>query len=266
MEKLKNIYTTGEFARAIGTTKDTLFHYDRIGLFSPEYTGGNGYRYYSQRQFWVFTDIQSLRNVGMSLSDIKRYMSDRSLSSYAELLRNQIITTKNEIHYLQDILNDLEASLTYANEAIASSDEFSVVYCESKYGIRTRSSDEAFGKDFLDFWKRIHDSEYFISNILNSAVSIDKITSPAYTYDYLYAEINGESQNEADIVRKEGLYLTGYHHGPDDLIYETYKRMFSFAEEKGITLGSMAFEEYLAYEIAVTNDTDKVTKLYLEVI
>ena len=74
MEKLKNIYTTGEFARAIGTTKDTLFHYDRIGLFSPEYTGSNGYRYYSQRQFWVFTDIQSLRNVGMSLSDIKRYI------------------------------------------------------------------------------------------------------------------------------------------------------------------------------------------------
>ena len=28
--------TTGEFASAMGVSKDTLFHYDDIGLFCPE--------------------------------------------------------------------------------------------------------------------------------------------------------------------------------------------------------------------------------------
>ena len=28
--------TTGEFARRMGVTKNTLFHYDNIGLFLPE--------------------------------------------------------------------------------------------------------------------------------------------------------------------------------------------------------------------------------------
>ena len=44
----KKIYmTTGEFARIMRITKETLFHYDEIGLFQPELTQPNGYRYYS---------------------------------------------------------------------------------------------------------------------------------------------------------------------------------------------------------------------------
>ena len=39
--------TTGEFARIMRITKETLFHYDEIGLFQPELTQPNGYRYYS---------------------------------------------------------------------------------------------------------------------------------------------------------------------------------------------------------------------------
>lgn len=35
----KKIYmTTGEFARIMRITKETLFHYDEIGLFQPELT------------------------------------------------------------------------------------------------------------------------------------------------------------------------------------------------------------------------------------
>lgn len=39
--------TTGEFARRMGVTKNMLFHYDKIGLFSPEIVDTNEYRYYS---------------------------------------------------------------------------------------------------------------------------------------------------------------------------------------------------------------------------
>lgn len=35
--------TTGEFARRMGVTKNTLFHYDNIGLFLPEIVDTNDY-------------------------------------------------------------------------------------------------------------------------------------------------------------------------------------------------------------------------------
>ena len=39
--------SAGRFAALVGTTKETLFHYDEIGLFVPKRRGTNGYRYYA---------------------------------------------------------------------------------------------------------------------------------------------------------------------------------------------------------------------------
>jgi len=50
--------TTGEFASAMGVSKDTLFHYDDIGLFCPEKVSENGYRYYSIYQMETFDTIR----------------------------------------------------------------------------------------------------------------------------------------------------------------------------------------------------------------
>ena len=40
--KKEKYFTTGEFAAYFGIRKDTLFYYDRIGLFQPEGVGDNG--------------------------------------------------------------------------------------------------------------------------------------------------------------------------------------------------------------------------------
>ena len=67
--------TTGEVARMMGTTKNTLFHYDQLGIFSPEARGDNDYRYYTVRQMDVLDAIIMLRELGMPLPEIKEYTS-----------------------------------------------------------------------------------------------------------------------------------------------------------------------------------------------
>ncbi len=49
-KKSSSYFTTGEFAKLCNVKKQTLFHYDDIGLLSPAVTGENGYRYYSYAQ------------------------------------------------------------------------------------------------------------------------------------------------------------------------------------------------------------------------
>ncbi len=66
-------YTTGEFARFFGIKKDTLFYYDRIGLFRPEGVGENGYRYYSDAQINPFSSLLSLREMDVPLAEIQEY-------------------------------------------------------------------------------------------------------------------------------------------------------------------------------------------------
>lgn len=73
MQKTRYL-TTGEFARLAGVTKHTLFHYDEIGLFQPELTDTNGYRYYTVDQLDVFDIIYTLKNLGMPLGQIRDYL------------------------------------------------------------------------------------------------------------------------------------------------------------------------------------------------
>ena len=81
--------TTGEFAKIAGVTKHTLFHYDKIGLFRPEVTLENGYRYYSLTQLDEFDVIFMLRELDMPLNEISAYLARRSPGALAELLHEE---------------------------------------------------------------------------------------------------------------------------------------------------------------------------------
>ena len=70
--------SAGRFAALVGTTKETLFHYDEIGLFVPKRRGTNGYRYYAMDQIETFDVIGMLRELGMPLAEIRNYQEQRS--------------------------------------------------------------------------------------------------------------------------------------------------------------------------------------------
>lgn len=47
-------FKTAEFAALCGVRKDTLLHYDHIGLLKPQWVGENGYRYYAAQQLRTY--------------------------------------------------------------------------------------------------------------------------------------------------------------------------------------------------------------------
>lgn len=71
------MFLTGEFSRIARISKRMLQHYDRIGLFSPEHTDAQtGYRYYSARQLPKLNRILALKDLGLTLDQVKRMIDD----------------------------------------------------------------------------------------------------------------------------------------------------------------------------------------------
>ena len=60
----------GDLARRTGLTVRTLHHYDEIGLLKPSGRSEAGYRLYSQADVQRLHGIQSMRQMGLPLSDI----------------------------------------------------------------------------------------------------------------------------------------------------------------------------------------------------
>lgn len=102
-EDFKKYFNTGEFAKLCNVKKQTLFHYDDIGLFSPEIKDENGYRYYSVQQFEVFNVILILKEIGMPLKEIKHYLDNKTPEALIELFENKITQVNKEIENLKRI-------------------------------------------------------------------------------------------------------------------------------------------------------------------
>lgn len=110
---------TGEFAAFCNTTKDTLFHYDAIGLLKPVRTAANGYRYYSLNQIYMFDLITTLKELGLSLEQIKNYMDVRGTEAFVELLKEQDKRLKAKIEQLMRRRRLLRNTLRQTREAFA---------------------------------------------------------------------------------------------------------------------------------------------------
>lgn len=119
----KKYYTTGEFAELCGIKKKTLFHYDDIDLFKPEKVMSNGYRYYSKYQLEVFNVISVLKEIGMPLKEIKKFLDKRNPENTLQLLKYEKEQVEKEIHNLKRIQKLLEVKLNLIEVGINSTSE-----------------------------------------------------------------------------------------------------------------------------------------------
>ena len=70
------LYQIGIFSQMAKTTIKTLRFYDREGLLAPAHTDAEtGYRYYLGEQLYTLHEIQSLRQMGFSIAQIKQLLS-----------------------------------------------------------------------------------------------------------------------------------------------------------------------------------------------
>ena len=88
-EPFGSLFTTGLFAALCGTPKDTLFHYDRIGLLKPRSVGSNGYRRYTSAQLFDFDLIRVLQQAGSTLEEIKWYRQHYDSAHFLLLLEEK---------------------------------------------------------------------------------------------------------------------------------------------------------------------------------
>lgn len=118
---MKDKFLIGELSKIFNISTDTLRHYDKIDLVKPEYDENNDYRYYSIRNFFKLSRILFLKNLDISLGDIKKYMGDKNRSNLLCLLKkkeeeidikmNNLVNLKKKIQTKLELLENIEGEL-----------------------------------------------------------------------------------------------------------------------------------------------------------
>lgn len=100
--------TIGEFSKLSSVSARMLRHYDLIGLLRPINVGeGNRYRYYDHSQLPIMDQIESLKNYGFSLEEIKELIH-LPQAKLAERIHIRRIEAYKELNNLRGNLRQME--------------------------------------------------------------------------------------------------------------------------------------------------------------
>lgn len=270
LESTKKLFTTGEFAEICGVKKQTLFHYDEIGLLQPEYKKENGYRYYSVQQAEVFSVIDMLKEIGMSLAEIKDFFHFKTPKETIELLTEKEELMKSKIVELQRTQQVILNKKRQIEDALQLNfDGITIEKMETEYYVLSDSilngSDKEFTRSIMSFIKYTKREGLNIGHPVGGVIRQEQLALGEYwNYAHFYMRVDPFDVAEP-FIKKSGVYAVGYHKGSYMTISESYEKMIAYLRKAGYRICGESFEEYVVDEISVSGEDHYVTKILIQV-
>ncbi len=249
-------FSSGEFARLTGVNKRTLHYYNDIGLFKPQLIGENGYHYYSGMQFAQLELILILRRVGLSIEEIREYLSGSEHMSFEEVLarKKQLIDDSiKQLLSIQTFLNQkaehvqLGMRAKHGDISLITLPERKIVVSDSLLGTDVEGDTSAAAQFALRLKKLFSLYDSFGSRI--SAEALQEKVFSRYDRYFAYCPEHAESFDE---VLPGGTYLQAFCIGAWDKLPEVYGKILTYANEHNLELCGYAYEEGLN-EMSLSN-------------
>lgn len=264
----RSFFNISDFAKFSRTTRDTLLHYDKIGLLSPVSRESNNYRNYSSGQLALINVIRTLQELGMTLGEIKEIKDRRTPENMDELLLRQIehIDTKID-EWLR--AKKLLLMLTKTIHSVLDIDEekITVQFLPAESIVLGDLNEYNCGindYDALTNFYRVISKKYPDLNLnypVWGSFSEKRIKQGDWIWPDRFYFSNPEGQDQ----KPAALYAIGYTRGGYGQSDELYKRMIDYINKNDLEICGDAFEEYPLNEVSISNDTNYLMRVMITV-
>ncbi|MFA6809426.1 MAG: MerR family transcriptional regulator [Eubacteriales bacterium] len=265
---MKDYFTTGEFAKLCKVKKQTLFHYDDIKILKPEFIADNGYRYYSYKQLEEFTMISMLKNLGMSLNQIKDYVDKRSPENLILLLEKESVEVEKKIEELKWVKHYIETKLKITKAAMnVEYGCISTEECKGEYFVATEYSGPENEKDIVEAITKhmnyCHDIDLYSAYAIGGMVPVDDIKlKNEYRYSHFYTCLDEKGYCHTHI-KPAGTYLVccdpeGYKN-----VEKMAKNMLAYCKQRSWNVGKYFYEDAILDTLAGKDANNYSVKLSL---
>lgn len=258
--------TTAQFAKLHGINKRTLHYYDSIGLFTPQEKGDNNYRYYDSAQSIEFEYILMLKELNMSIDEIKRYVNNPNSHDFIAIVdekTNEIESQIAKLERTKKMLQTKKEQLLLC--AAASNKGIHIINCgqEKILTIPFDFKEDDLKKIFI-YIKDVWDCEQYRAGI-GSYISVDKIKNNNFDeYDGLFTPALKNQRKEKAIIKPKGRYLCCYAKGTWDRLPAAYRQMLCYAKEHGLELTGYAYEKGMN-DFVIQSESDYVTQITIKI-
>ena len=262
------LFTVNEFANFSRSTRDTLMHYEKLGLLAPVSRGTNNYRYYSSGQLAIINVIRTLQELGMTLDEIKSKKDGRSPVLVGELFEQQIKKIDQKIETwirAQKLLFALRKSINSGLNV--EEDRITIQFLPAEAIILGDLNDYSRGRNDYDalisFYHAMQDKypELDLNYPVWGFFSENRIRQGDWVWPDRYYFYNPEGRDK----KPAAFYAIGYTRGGYGQSDKLYEQIVGYIDRNGFEICGDAYEEYPLNEVCVTDNTNYLMRVMITV-
>ena len=246
------LLSTGEFAQMCNVSRELLVHYDKIGLLKPKEVRGNGYRYYSLKQLYLFDVVRFFMDAGMSTKEIKEYLDNRTTQLFLDSIQTSIdrmgqqrdildarIGMMEKMHYLT------QRAVTFPKEQPRLSywDETWFLTTE----VRRERSQQAYAQAVSEHSDFCRNRAGVATFPLGRVIDIPDLDDPSefyYTKLVTWISPPRDAACLGDRVecKPKGNYAVVLHQGGTSTVARSYEKLLAYVEREGFRMRGPLYE------------------------
>ena len=249
------LLSTGEFARMCSVSRELLVHYDKIGLLKPKEVTGNGYRYYSLKQLYLFDVIRFFIDTGMSTKEVKEYLDHRSTELFLSTIQTGIDSLQRQRDLLDARIGMMEkmryltqraAAFPIGEPKLAYWDDTWLITTPVQSRARTQQAYADAVSEHSDFCRSTAGTSKFP---LGRIVDVPDADEPrTFFYTALTTWVSPPARQLRNklgdrLTRKpKGTYAVILHRGGTSSAWRSYAQLFAFLRDNGLEMLSPVYE------------------------
>lgn len=266
------VFSTGEFAKLCGVSKQTLLYYDRVGIFKPERILENGYRVYTYPQLETFHVIATLREMGTPIQEIKSYLDGRSPHTFIRLFERQKEELEETLQNLEQIRQMMKNKIAITRHALEV--DFQKISLEQQTEGQLVLSqpmksweEQEYLPILTEYLNLCNNEKLFRGHSNGTMVKWEAFLDCNYTdcTYFFYTQVPHELSHLSTHRRTAGTYVVAYHKGDYDTITEAYERLTLFIRQNGLLIQPYSYEDNLLDEITSPDYRDFLTKISIPI-
>lgn len=266
--KREKLFTIGQFAALHGVNKKTLMWYDETGLFKPAAIKENGYRCYTYAQSSLFETIRLLRELDMSIPEIKGFLHNRSTESLAHLLYTKIADVDRRIARLETVRELLVHQhnacshwlhVDFAQIEWIEQDEERLYFVAAVGQTMEEEIERVLASVKELHLNSLHDAVY------GSLIPVSRLQCAEYEqYEGYFIKTPLPASGPNIHMKPRGTYLRAYCKGSWNNLPQRYREILAYAKDRGLSLYGYAYETGVN-EAAIQSIDDYITQIEIPV-
>jgi DNA-binding transcriptional MerR regulator len=264
-DRILSINQLAKFARV---TRDTLIHYDKIGLVKPVKRGENNYRYYSDEQIALVNLIRTLQLLGMPLKDIGEFVPERTPESILTVFSQQLIMIDHDIEELTQVRKLLLTYQAMIEEASAVDEHQIAIHWQEAEKIflgpvNDYSGRRSLNDALLDFYKYCDQpcNQTDLNYAAWGVYSQERLERGDWNWPDRFYFNNPDGAD----VKPAGLYVTGYTRGNYGQSDALYRRLIAYVATHDLEICGPAYETYPLNEISIPDPNQYLMRVSITV-